>query len=155
MMIGLSSPEKPGFFAGTCTDPARQKRDVYPDHSSTPYQTGIMMEISCRQCGQCCSTMGQIIRIMEQTGRFEYRIEYIPTGISQLVRIDPDKYRLFDHAILPEKRSLACPFLRIRDDLRVICTIHLTRPDMCRMYFCEMQKGREHDRIDPVTGLPE
>ncbi len=116
---------------------------------------GRNMEILCRQCGQCCSSMGEILRIIEQTGRYEYRIEFLPTGIRQIVRIDPDKQRLFSHAMKPEKRSLACPFLRIRDDYRVICTIHQTRPDMCRMYFCETQKGQAPLKDDPVTRSPE
>ncbi len=95
---------------------------------------------ACRQCGYCCSFMGEIFGIAEQTGRYEFRIRYLPTGVEQAVRIDPDKQDLFERSSMHDTRPLACPFLRERGDGCCVCTIHQTRPDLCRMYLCDRQQ---------------
>lgn len=90
----------------------------------------------CQQCGECCSSMGEIIGIQEQTGPFEYRLVFSTTMEERLVRIDPDKRDLFLSQDILEKRPMACPFLRERIKGTVICTVHQTRPDLCRQYGC-------------------
>lgn len=81
--------------------------------------------------------MGDVFGIVEQTGQFEYLIQYLITGVQQTVAIDPDKTEQFISTIILDKRSLACPFLRFEDSGLAICTIHQTRPDLCRIYLCE------------------
>jgi len=94
------------------------------------------MVFRCLQCGECCSSMGEIIGIREQTGESEYLIWFSVTGEERQVRIDPDKRELFRSQDILKKRALACPFLREREDGTVICTVHATRPGLCRQYGC-------------------
>jgi len=94
------------------------------------------MTFVCQLCGMCCSTMGEIINIREEISPFHYRIWYTTTGEERVVTVDPDKRELFQSAITAAGPSLACPFLRIRDGRDVICTVHLSRPELCRQYSC-------------------
>ena len=92
------------------------------------------MTFVCQLCGECCSTMGEIISIQEKTGAAEFRIMYTTPGVEQLVTLDPDKRDLFFKN--PPLSRMACPFLRDLDPGRVICTIHNSLPDLCRQYSC-------------------
>ncbi|HEX3002259.1 MAG TPA: YkgJ family cysteine cluster protein [Methanoregula sp.] len=94
------------------------------------------MVFRCRQCGECCSSMGEVIGIREQTGEWDYCICFSATGEERRVCIDPDKRDLFRAQDILKKRPTACPFLREREDGTVICTVHATRPDLCRQYGC-------------------
>ncbi|HXX55511.1 MAG TPA: YkgJ family cysteine cluster protein [Methanoregula sp.] len=93
------------------------------------------MSFSCRQCGDCCSTMGEIIRIREQTGPDEFRIWFSVTGEDRVVILDPDKQDLF-RSQRTGSPSLACPFLRRNPEGLFACTVHRSRPDLCRQYAC-------------------
>jgi len=78
--------------------------------------------------------MGEIISIREQTGDTRFRIGYSTTLEERDVVLDPDKQDLFFSA--KPATSMACPFLRARGTGRVICTVHHSRPDLCRQYSC-------------------
>ena len=84
--------------------------------------------------------MADVFGIMEQIGPFDYRIQYLITGVQQVVTIDQDKRAIFSTTTILDKRPLACPFLRFDDQHRAMCTVHQTRPDLCRMYLCERCK---------------
>lgn len=90
----------------------------------------------CQQCGECCSSMGDVIGIREQTGPDGYLIWYKITGEERRVWIDPDKKELFRSQDIRKRRPMACPFLREISPTRAICTVHYTRPDLCRGYAC-------------------
>ncbi|HOW03935.1 YkgJ family cysteine cluster protein [Methanospirillum hungatei] len=92
---------------------------------------------TCNRCGHCCSYMGDVFGIMEQSGPFEYRIQYLITGVQQVVTIDQDKEEIFSSTTILDKQPLACPFLRFDDKSLAMCTVHQTRPDLCRIYLCE------------------
>lgn len=92
------------------------------------------MAFVCRMCGECCSTMGEIISIREKTGDTEFRIGYSTTGEERDVRLDPDRQHLF--FTQRSLTTLACPFLREQEPGRSICTVHHSRPDLCRQYSC-------------------
>ncbi|NMB77714.1 MAG: YkgJ family cysteine cluster protein [Methanomicrobiales archaeon] len=92
------------------------------------------MVFHCRMCGQCCSTMGEIISILEKTGTGTFRIGYSTTFEERDVRLDPDKQDLFFGK--SALSTLACPFLREREPGRLICTVHSSRPELCRQYSC-------------------
>ncbi len=92
------------------------------------------MAFLCQMCGECCSTMGEIISILEQTGSTTFRIGYSATLEERVVTLDPDKQDLFFTA--RPKTSLACPFLREQGPGRLICTVHQSRPELCRQYSC-------------------
>jgi uncharacterized protein len=90
----------------------------------------------CQQCGECCSSMGDVIGIREETGPFGYLIWYKITGEERHVWIDPDKQELFLSHDIAKRRPMACPFLRERSPGAAICTVHYTRPELCRQYAC-------------------
>lgn len=92
------------------------------------------MTFICQMCGECCSTMGEIIELYEQSGSDMFRIRFTVTGEERVVTLDPDKHDLFFQT--PVRSAMACPFLRKAPDGAVICTVHLTRPDLCRQYGC-------------------
>jgi len=110
------------------------------------------MVFRCQQCGECCSSMGSVIGIREQTGPFEFRLWFTITGEERHVRIDPDKRDLFSSQDILKKRPMACPFLRERKDGTVICTVHQTRPGLCRQYGCFriLVCGRRGERLGRV-----
>jgi Fe-S-cluster containining protein len=80
--------------------------------------------------------MSDVFGIVEQTDTNEFRIQYLITGVQQVVRVDKDKEQFFSAATIFNKRPLACPFLRESEDGYALCTVHETRPDLCRGYFC-------------------
>ena len=81
--------------------------------------------------------MGQVHTIRETRGEFEFLVNNEYTGEKNIVVIDPDKQSLFaDKSIFPDHPE-ACPFLRYRErDGKAYCTVHLTRPEICRDYGC-------------------
>ncbi|WP_292371132.1 YkgJ family cysteine cluster protein [Methanoregula sp. UBA64] len=93
------------------------------------------MVFRCQQCGECCRYMGDIIEIEEQTGPGTYRIRFPVTGEERTVTLDPDKADLFSSQDSTRSHPMACPFLRFRDK-RAFCTVHATRPGLCRQYGC-------------------
>lgn len=111
------------------------------------------MVFRCQQCGECCSSMGEIIGIREQTDEWEFLIEFSVTGEERQVRIDPDKQELFRAQDILKKRPMACPFLREREVGAVICTVHATRPGLCRQYGCfrVLVTGPKEERLGRVA----
>ncbi len=93
------------------------------------------MAFFCQQCGECCSSMGDVIAIREQAGPSEFVIWFKITGEERRVWIDPDKQGLFFNQDI-HHRAMACPFLRERSTGSALCTVHYTRPDLCRQYGC-------------------
>ena len=94
------------------------------------------MTFRCRQCGDCCSSMGEIIGIDEQIEPAKYRIRFLVTGEERVVSLDADKADLFCSQDIRTIRPMACPFLRFKEPDLACCTVHLTRPDLCRQYAC-------------------
>lgn len=102
------------------------------------------MTFVCQCCGDCCSTMGEIISIREQIHPYEFRIGYT-YGEEHVVSVDPDKRVLFHDQQQQERESLACPFLRQRAPHECICTVHASRPELCRNYLCSRILILGHD----------
>jgi len=96
--------------------------------------------------------MGEVIGIREKTGPAEFLVWYKITGEERQVWIDPDKQELFLRQDILKKRPMACPFLREREPGIVICTVHATRPDLCRQYSCFriLVLGPEGERLGRV-----
>lgn len=115
------------------------------------------MTFVCQCCGDCCSTMGEIISIQEQIDSYEFRIRYTD-GEERIVSLDPDKRELFPDLKERDKKSLACPFLRHQAPDKRICTVHASRPELCRMYLCSRilvldAAGRKAGRVLPGTRI--
>jgi len=96
--------------------------------------------------------MGEIISIQEQIGPYEFRIGYT-TGEERVVSVDPDKRELFGSQQQDEERkSIACPFLRQQAPRKRICTVHASRPELCRGYLCSRilildREGKKAGRV--------
>jgi uncharacterized protein len=93
------------------------------------------MAFVCQRCGDCCSSMGEIINIQEQIHPYEFRIRYT-NGEERFVSVDTDKRKLFHDQQTGERESIACPFLRQQALRECICVVHSSRPEICRTYLC-------------------
>ncbi len=95
------------------------------------------LSFECSQCGECCTHLGLVHVIKEDRGDYHFLINNQYTGEKTLVTIDPDKIGLFLDKSIFEQRPEACPFFRYdAPSAKGYCTIHLTRPDICRDYGC-------------------
>ncbi|MGA2914055.1 MAG: YkgJ family cysteine cluster protein [Methanoregula sp.] len=95
------------------------------------------MAFECQQCGECCHHMAQVHTIKEVKGDFTFLVNNQYTGEKIVVTVDPDKYDLFADIRVFGDHPEACPFLRYhpKDNL-ACCTVHMTRPEICRDYGC-------------------
>jgi hypothetical protein len=95
------------------------------------------MVFECQQCGECCHHMGQVHIIWETRSDVEFLVNNQYTGEKTLVIVDKDKQGLFfDKSIFLDEPE-ACPFLRYyKADNKAYCTVHTTRPEICRDYGC-------------------
>jgi len=81
--------------------------------------------------------MGTVHCIRERRGDFEFLVNNQYTGEKNVVIVDPDKYDLFPDARIFVDHPEACPFMRYHPkDRLAYCTVHLTRPEICRDYGC-------------------
>jgi hypothetical protein len=95
------------------------------------------MPFECQQCGECCSHLGLVHTIHEDLGNHRFVVRNQYTGEKTTVAIDPDKVGLFADRSIFTDRPEACPFFRYKEDsAKGHCTVHLTRPEICRDYGC-------------------
>ena len=95
------------------------------------------MPFTCSQCGECCSHLGLVHCIAEEYGNYRFLVRNQYTGEKTSVTIDPDKITLYDDRSIFSERPEACPFFRFdRRSSMGYCTVHLTRPEICRDYGC-------------------
>jgi Fe-S-cluster containining protein len=81
--------------------------------------------------------MQDVHRIIEDRGNYTFVVHNHYTGDVDEVRIDPDKIALFEDASSIEELPDACRFLRFDAETgKAWCTVHQTRPDICREYCC-------------------
>ncbi|WFN34544.1 YkgJ family cysteine cluster protein [Methanogenium sp. S4BF] len=75
--------------------------------------------------------------ITEDRGNYTFVIYNYYSGDVKEVRVDADKIALYEDRSSLENLPQACPFLRFdRETGKAWCTVHLTRPDICRDYCC-------------------
>ncbi len=118
--------------------------------------------------------MRDVHRFIEDRGNYTFVVHNHYTGDAEEVRVDPDKIALFEDRSSIEGLPDACPFLRF-ETLRVsrapfhrniafdtktgkaLCTVHLTRPDLCREYCCRLlvldAQGNLAGRVTYQTAL--
>jgi uncharacterized protein len=95
------------------------------------------MPFECSQCGECCSHLGLVHVIREDFGNYRFLVNNQYTGEKTEVSIDPDKIGLFSDRSIFRERPEACPFFRYdRASEKGYCTVHRTRPEICRDYGC-------------------
>ena len=96
------------------------------------------MVFDCLQCGECCSYLGQVHTLVKQISDTEFLVRNEYTNVEDVVTLDPDKTEWFADRSIYEMWPEACPFLRRDPNMpgRICCSVHLTRPEMCRSYGC-------------------
>lgn len=95
------------------------------------------MPFECSQCGECCSHLGLVHTIREDYGNYHFLVNNQYTGEKTEVTVDSDKIALFDDRSIFTERPEACPFFRFDATIsKGFCTVHLTRPEICRDYGC-------------------
>lgn len=83
--------------------------------------------------------MRDVYRVIEERGDYTFVVHNHYTGDAEEVRVDPDKTALFENRSSIEGLPGACFFLRFDDETgKAWCTVHLTRPALCREYCCRM-----------------
>lgn len=95
-----------------------------------------MLTFKCLQCGECCSSMGEIIEILDELDPFVFRIRFTVTGEERIVSVDYDKQELFSKQDIKTILPMACPFLRDTGNKKFVCSVHASRPGLCRQYSC-------------------
>jgi uncharacterized protein len=80
--------------------------------------------------------MGEIIEIQEKRENFYFRIRFTVTGEERIVSIDQKKREIFCLQDITQIRPMACPFLRETVNKKFVCSVHGSRPDLCRQYSC-------------------
>jgi Fe-S-cluster containining protein len=95
------------------------------------------LPFECSQCGECCSHLGLVHTIQEDYGNYRFLVNNQYTGEKTTVAVDPDKIALFSDTSIFLERPEACPFFRYdQATAKGYCTVHLTRPEICRDYGC-------------------
>ena len=111
------------------------------------------MPFECSQCGECCTVLGLVHTIHEVCGPLSFIVNNRYTGEKTRVVIDPDKVSLFSDQGIFSSHPDACPFFRFEPVSGTgFCTVHLTRPEICRDYGCWRilildSRGRRAGRI--------
>ena len=95
------------------------------------------LPFECLQCGLCCLGIGEIVRMKEQLGPYEYIVTNEIVREEHTAFITPEYRDIFDndHTIQEEHRA-ACFFVRRRTDGKYVCTIHPYRLFICKDYGC-------------------
>ena len=96
------------------------------------------MAFFCLQCGECCSYLGQVHTLVKEISKTEFLVRNKYTNEEKVVTLDPDKTEWYADKSIFEKWPEACPFLRPDPNTpgRICCSVHFTRPEMCRSYSC-------------------
>lgn len=95
------------------------------------------MPFECAQCGDCCKNLGLVFIIKEKSRDYGFLVHNSHTGEDTWVTVDPDKRELFTDTSIFSAVPNACRFFRhMPGSTKAYCTIHLTRPDICREYQC-------------------
>lgn len=117
------------------------------------------MPFECYQCGECCENLGLVYTIREECGNLSFLMYNQYTGEETSVRIDPDKRDLFLDTGVFELLPNTCPFFRYYPGTeKACCTVHQTRPEICRDYRCWRllildPRGRRVGRIRSLRTL--
>jgi Fe-S-cluster containining protein len=95
------------------------------------------MAFDCQRCGECCSHMGLIHQVKEKKSADVYSIRNQYTGELTTVHVETDKAHLFNDRTTFLEFPEACPFFRRDPGTGMThCTVHMTRPEICRDFTC-------------------
>ena len=82
--------------------------------------------------------MRNVHTVVEERGNYTFVVHNAYSGDVKEVRVDPDKIALYEDRSSIEGLPNACPFLRYGETGKAWCTVHMTRPDLCREYCCRL-----------------
>ncbi len=110
------------------------------------------MPFSCQQCGECCTRMGYVFEIVADHGEYAYTLQNQYLRDVTEVRVTEAMIPLFEDRSIFSRYPKACPFLRFDHGTTAFCTVHLTRPELCRIYGCwqlliQDARGRRAGRV--------
>lgn len=95
------------------------------------------MAFECFRCGECCAHLGLVYSVIEDRGDYQYLVRNGYTGETTRVTVDPAFRGLYDDMKIYGSYPHACPFFRRQEETGLsCCTIHATRPEICRDYEC-------------------
>jgi uncharacterized protein len=98
---------------------------------------GWFLSFECSRCGDCCTHLGLVHAIKEDFGNYRFLVNNQYTGEKTMVTVDPDKILIFHDRSTLLVHPDACPFFRVdATDAKCYCTIHQTRPEICRDFGC-------------------
>lgn len=117
------------------------------------------MAFECFQCGDCCTHLGLVHSIRQEYGDYRFLVHNKYTNEETAVTVDPDKHNLFEDKSIFKKIPHACPFFRHHPGSDMaLCTVHRTRPELCRDYGCWRllilnHRGRRVGKIQYIRSL--
>jgi hypothetical protein len=100
-----------------------------------------------------------VYKIKEIQGDYRFLVYNRYSGEETVVMVDPDKTRIYDDTSIFSEMPEACPFFRHEQgSQKAFCTVHTTRPDICRDYGCWRLlimdfRGRRAGRISGQSTL--
>ncbi len=102
--------------------------------------------------------MRDVYRVIEERGDYTFVMHNHYTGDADEVRVAPDMIALFGDRGSIEELPNACFFLRFDGETgKAWCTVHATRPAICREYCCRLlvldPQGRLAGRVTYQTAL--
>jgi uncharacterized protein len=113
----------------------------------------IATTFECFLCGECCSHLGEVHSIRKEYGDGRFLLYNRYTGEETVVTVSPEMAHLLSDRSIYARWPEACPFLRKEPDTgRICCTIHRTRPGICREFQCwriliSDRRGRQVGRV--------
>jgi Fe-S-cluster containining protein len=110
-----------------------------------------MAEFVCTRCGKCCISLGRHIRIERSLSPIQHYCRIGITGEIIPVTIAPEHREIHTAG---ESESGWCPFLRRTPDKTFTCTVHGSRPAICREFRCRtlVIYDREGNEAGYVSG---
>ncbi len=96
-----------------------------------------MTQFECTRCGKCCMNAGEFIAIEDRLSGRNFACITRITGERFIARIEEDYFGLFNDPVRAPRSARWCPFLRQNPGTdEYLCTIHTSRPHVCRAFVC-------------------
>ena len=99
--------------------------------------------MTCDQCGTCCKIF--LINLNEE----EYRSGNFKTQFSEFVS-DFELASFSGANTLAQKEDGSCIYLKDQ-----LCSIHMTRPLVCRDFFCDTTEERFQGMVHEIRAFKE
>ncbi|MCU0631958.1 MAG: YkgJ family cysteine cluster protein [Methanolinea sp.] len=95
-----------------------------------------MAEFPCTRCGKCCISLGRHMVLVKSVSQFSHTLQVRVSGETLPVQVSPRDRDLFLSRTPPAYEPGWCPFLRREETGAFVCTIHSSRPRICRTFQC-------------------